>query len=221
MCGRFAFISPEEDIEELVPGVAINYWPGIRYNVAPGQEILAIIANGSAGTFAARWGLVPYWAKDPAIGNRMINARRETVAEKPSYRKPFRRQRCIIPASGFYEWKREGAGKIPFFFRLSSGKPMAFAGLYDRWRGPGGGELLTGTIITAPARGAVAEVHDRMPVILGGSNIIRWLDNGEGEPGDLKKILDANEADGIESHRVSTLVNSPHHDERACIEPEK
>ncbi len=221
MCGRFAFFLSKEELVELAPGTAILYWPGVRYNVSPGQEVLAIIDNGPLVTIALRWGLVPSWAKDPAIGHRMINARRETAAEKPSYRKAFRRQRCIIPASGFYEWKREDSAKTPFFFKLASGKPMAFAGLYDRWRDSEGKELLTGAIVTAPARGAAAAVHDRMPVILSGKNILRWLDRSEEDPHNLEKTLDANETDNFEAYRVSRTVNSPFHDQPSCIEPVK
>lgn len=221
MCGRFAFISSRDDIEDFLPGVVIHYWPGPRYNVAPSQDILAVLNDGRRETSAARWGLVPSWAKDPALGSRMINARLETVAEKPSFRKPFARQRCIILASGFFEWKKEDGKKIPFYIRLKTGAPIAFAGLYDRWRAPDGAMLVTGTIITTAANAAVLPVHERMPVMMRRENIDGWLAPGEASATELFKLLDTIEAGEIETIPVSTMVNDPTRDDPSCVQPIK
>ncbi len=221
MCGRFAFFATEDDIEELLPGIHVNYWPAPRYNIAPSTEILAVLNDGRHETSSTRWGLVPSWAKDPALGNRMINARLETLAQKPSFRKPFARQRCVIPASGFYEWKKTGAGKEPYFIRLRSGKPMAFAGLYDRWRSADGAVLVTSTIITTAANDAILPVHERMPLMLRRENIDGWLATEESTPAELEKLLCAVDPGEIDTVPVSTMVNDPSREGSACVQPIK
>ena len=221
MCGRFAFFASKDDITDFMPGLAINYWPGPRYNIAPSQDILAVLNDGRRETSATRWGLVPSWARDPALGSRMINARLETVAEKPSFKRPFARQRCIIMASGFYEWKKSEGKKIPFFIRRSDGAPIAFAGLFDRWRAADGTVLVTSTIITTAANSAIMPVHERMPLMMLPVNIDAWLNPGDAPAEELMKLLDTIDAGKLETVPVSTLVNSPAHDTPECIQPAK
>ncbi len=180
MCGRFAFYSPSEATAALfgVDG-ALEVEP--RYNIAPTQFVAAI-RNSESGDEAGqremvmlRWGLIPFWAKDPAIGNRMINARAETVAEKPSYRNAFRHRRCVVLADGFYEWHREGSVKVPHFMSLKSGEPFALAGLWESWKDRDTGEALqTTTLITTAANDFMAPIHHRMPVILQSEGASEW-----------------------------------------------
>ncbi len=177
MCGRFAFYSPAEAAAALFNASgSIDLRP--RYNIAPTQNVAAI-RNGEADRrelVTLRWGLVPFWAKDPAIGNRMINARAETVAEKPSYRNAYKHRRCLVLADGFYEWRKEGGGKIPYFISLASGEPFALAGLWENWADKETGESLqTTTLITAAANEFMTPLHHRMPVILEAPTADEWL----------------------------------------------
>jgi putative SOS response-associated peptidase YedK len=177
MCGRFAFYSPAEATAALF-GAAGSLDIGPRYNIAPTQDIAAIRAAGDEGRelVALRWGLVPFWAKDPAIGNRMINARAETVAEKPAFRAAYRHRRCLVLADGFYEWHREGSAKIPYFISLANEEPFAFAGLWEQWRNKETDESLqTATLVTTQANEFLAPLHHRMPVILDTGRAARWL----------------------------------------------
>lgn len=178
MCGRFAFYSPAEAVASLFGahgGTAL----GPRYNIAPTQFIAAI-RNDEAGNRELaefRWGLVPFWAKDPSIGNRMINARAETVAEKPSFRNAYRKRRCLILADGFYEWHTEGGVKVPYYISLASGEPFAFAGLWEQWQSKESDESLqTATIVTTAANEFLAKLHHRMPVVLETGGADRWMD---------------------------------------------
>ena len=182
MCGRFAFYSPSEATAALfgvdgvlAPDVAGNE---SRYNIAPTQFVAAIRDNNEQRRelVMLRWGLVPFWAKNPAIGNRMINARAETVAEKPSYRAAFKHRRCIVLADGFYEWHREGDVKTPYFISLASGEPFALAGLWEDWQDKNSGESLqTTTLITIAANDFMQPLHHRMPVILQPETADEWL----------------------------------------------
>lgn len=177
MCGRFAFYSPGEAAAALFGATApADIEP--RYNIAPTQYVAAIRngADEQRELVMLRWGLVPTWAKDPAIGNRMINARAETVAEKPSYRNAFKHRRCLVLADGFYEWRREGDAKTPYFISLASGEPFALAGLWERWTDKQSGESLqTTTLITTEANDFMAPLHHRMPVILEAGTATEWL----------------------------------------------
>ncbi|MGI9248698.1 MAG: SOS response-associated peptidase, partial [Woeseiaceae bacterium] len=168
MCGRFAFYSPSEATAALF-GVATSLEVVPRYNIAPTQYIAAIRddSNQQRELVMLRWGLVPFWAKDPSIGNRMINARAETVAEKPSYRAAFRHRRCIVLADGFYEWRRQDDTKTPYYISLASGEPFALAGLWENWRDKKSDESLqTTTLITTAANEFMQPLHHRMPVVL-------------------------------------------------------
>ncbi len=177
MCGRFAFYSPSEATAALF-GVSASIPVEPRFNIAPSQYIAAIRETDAAGRELAmfRWGLVPFWARDPTIGNRMINARAETVAEKPSFRAAYRHRRCLVLADGFYEWKKEGEGKVPYFISLDNGEPFAFAGLWETWQSKETAETIhSATLITTAANEFMSSVHHRMPIILRPDTADRWL----------------------------------------------
>lgn len=177
MCGRFAFYSPSEAAAALF-GVSASVEVQPRYNIAPTQFIAAIRDddNKQRELVMLRWGLVPFWAKDPSIGNRMINARAETVAEKPAYRAAYRHRRCVVLADGFYEWRREGEVKTPHFISLASGEPFALAGLWENWHDKDSGDSLqTTTLITTEANEFMTPLHHRMPVILESNTAGEWL----------------------------------------------
>jgi putative SOS response-associated peptidase YedK len=177
MCGRFAFYSPSEAAAALF-GVSTDIEVEPRYNIAPTQYLAAIRNAETDGRefVMLRWGLVPFWAKDPSIGNRMINARAETVAEKPSYRNAYKHRRCIVLADGFYEWRRDGEVKTPYYISLASGEPFALAGLWENWQDKESGESLqTATLITTDANAFMQPLHHRMPVVLEANSATDWL----------------------------------------------
>lgn len=207
MCGRYTVIY-KEDFAERYGLDEVDVQLDDRYNMAPMQEAPVIIKDGKVQSKTMRWGLVPFWAKDESIGSRMINARGETVAEKPSYRKPFKSQRCLVPASGFYEWQKTKDGKQPFYMHMKDDRMFSFAGLYDVWTMPNGKKLYTYTIITTEPNSLMANIHDRMPVILEKGSEKVWLDE-DAEKNELLGLLDAYSADELEAYMVSTLVNSP------------
>jgi putative SOS response-associated peptidase YedK len=190
-----------------------------RYNIAPGQDVLCVIRDGENRIEHLRWGLIPFWAKDPAIGNRLINARAETVAEKPSFRSAFAKRRCLVVADGFYEWRPEGKRKVPVYVFLKSKKPFGFAGLYENWKDPGGREIRTCTIITTEANDLVRPIHDRMPVILPEGVEDRWLDPSEGSRERLQAILTPYPAGEMAAFEVTSIVNSAAHDAPDCVTP--
>jgi putative SOS response-associated peptidase YedK len=223
MCGRFLLHSP---LAELQRAFRFAGRPNLepRFNVAPTQRVAIVrLAAGDGGTSRrelalVRWGLVPAWAKDPAIGSRMINARAEGIAGKPAFRAAFRQRRALVPADGFYEWKRmEGGRKQPMLVRRRDRRPFAFAGLWESWRGPDGAPLETMTIVTTEPNGLMAGIHDRMPVILGEDDHEAWLDPGR--PGGAA-LLRPCPAGWLEAVPVSTRVNSPRNDDAALVEPE-
>lgn len=177
MCGRFAFYSPSEATTALF-GVDSAHEVAPRYNIAPTQFVAAIRHDDldARQLVMLRWGLVPSWARDPAIGNRMINARAETVAEKPSFRNAYKKRRCLILANGFYEWRKEGAGKTPYYITSEDDAPFAFAGLWEQWNSKETDESLqTMTIITVDANEFMRNLHHRMPIILNSDSADRWL----------------------------------------------
>ena len=168
-----------------------------------------------------RWGLVPSWAKDPSIGNRMINARAETVATKPSYRAAFKRRRCLVPADGYYEWKKTGKAKQPYLIRLQDERPFAMAGLWESWQDAGGAALQTFTIITTEANEATCDIHNRMPVILSPGDYPLWLDPEFERAEQLQELLQPYDSHAMRLDPVSTYVNSPRNDSPECIEVQK
>ncbi len=192
-----------------------------RYNIAPGQQVAVVRQNHDdlRHLVTMKWGLVPSWAKDPTVGNRMINARSETVHEKPSFRQAFRSRRCIIPASGFYEWHHTGKKKVPHYFRLHGGSVMSLAGLWEKWKSPQGEDIETCTILTTAANGLVKKFHDRMPVILHSEEFDLWLDRDADDLGRLAELFHPYPADLLTEHPVTLAVNSPGNDKPGCILP--
>jgi putative SOS response-associated peptidase YedK len=194
-----------------------------RYNIAPSQPVAIVRASRDQDNrewALVQWGLVPSWSKDPSIGARMINARAETVEEKPSFRTAFKRRRCLIPADGFYEWKRLNGGKQPFYIRLESGEPFAFGGLWEYWQGPDGSALESCTILTTEPNGLMAELHNRMPLILSAQDYDDWLFAKEGDKqaqAALHHLLRPYPAEEMIASPVSTFVNNPRNEGEACI----
>jgi putative SOS response-associated peptidase YedK len=209
MCGRFAFYSPHEAVTRLF-GVADAPEIEPRYNIAPTQFIAALRAGegGHRGLAMLYWGLVPSWAKEQAIGARMINARGETLREKPSFRNAYKRRRCLILADGYYEWQRSGPVKQPYFISFASGEPFGMAGLWETWRDPGSGEPLeSGCIVTTQPAPSVAHVHDRMPVIVPPAAHAEWLDPGNADVDRLDRLLVPWQAGVLAARPVSRRVN--------------
>ncbi|MDH5642104.1 MAG: SOS response-associated peptidase [Nitrospira sp.] len=223
MCGRYVQ-DPDDEIiffeHFKIPfeGELREIWKR-RYNVAPTQ-FSVVVRDRGMGREAAflRWGLVPSWAKDPAIGSRMINARSETLTEKPSFRTAFKRRRCIVPATGYYEWRKLAKGKQPYHIGLRDKAPMAFAGLWESWSTPEGDPLESYTIITCPANEATKQLHDRMPVVLAPDDYERWLAPGNEDVKALQGLLKPFADEPIVSYPVSTVVNSPRNDVPGCVE---
>ncbi len=218
MCGRYSLATPLDDLIEVfdVPPIDFGYRP--RYNVAPTQEA-PIVASDGRGTRMGmlRWGLVPSWAKDVGIGSRMINARSETLLEKPAFRYAAHARRCLVPADGFYEWCAVADGKVPYLIHSPGGGPIAFAGLWERWDGGEGDPLFTFTIVTTEASRAISRIHGRMPAILEGDARARWLDpNVPGE--EAVKLLIPYEGE-LMAYEVSKIVNSPANDVPECRNP--
>ena len=189
MCGRFVVISDFSVIAEAFNVREITYDYRPSSNVLPSHQIAAVIHDGVNRLVQFRWGLIPSWAKDPSIGSRLINARAETLAEKPSFRNAFKKRRCLIVADGFYESLKEGKKKIPFYFRLKSGRPFGFAGLYETWRSPEGQPIHTCTIITTEPNDLVQPIHNRMPVIIPREQESFWIDTAVQDYMSLKAIL--------------------------------
>lgn len=216
MCGRYVLKADAEEIEkEFAAARPETEITGARFNIAPSQMIAAVRQFDSERVVnALKWGLIPGWAKDEKIGNRMINARAETLLEKPSFRNAFKARRCLIPASGFYEWKRLGdkEGKQPFYFYLKEKPVFGFAGLWETWTNETGEKLESCTIITTEANAVLAPVHDRMPVIVQPEDYELWLNPKEMDTDELQKILKPFPAKEMQSHAVSRQVNSPNFD---------
>ena len=221
MCGRYTLRTPASVLvrQFLLPGMA--EMPD-RYNIAPTQSVLGVRSADGAGREAAmfRWGLIPSWAKDPAIGNRMINARAETVASKPAYRSAFKHRRCLVLADGFFEWKKQGAAKQPFFMHLVNNEPFAFAGLWERW-GDGDEPIESCTIITTEPSALMSDIHDRMPVILEPSDYELWLDPEFENYDYLGSMLRPYLDERLVAEPVSTHVNNPRNDSPQCVEVQK
>ncbi len=216
MCGRFTLRTPAQvlaqvfgvtDVPELSP----------RYNIAPTQNVLAVTLNEQRQRHFVllRWGLIPSWSDDPNIGHRLINARSESVRTKPSFRHAFKHNRCLIVADGFFEWQKQGASKQPMLIGYRDGRPLAFAGLWERWQ-KGPQEIVSCTIMTTEANDFMKPVHDRMPVILAPGVFDQWL---TADPGDAELLLGPSPSEELALVPVSQLVNSPRNDVPACVEP--
>lgn len=221
MCGRFSLTADPNQLRKAFPWLNIPEGPLPRYNVAPSQPVAVVPNDGKDRLDFFLWGLIPSWAKDPKMGNRMINARSETLAQKPSFRAAFRRRRCLIPADGFYEWKREPGeqSKTPIYIKLESGKPFSFAGLWENWQSPDGSLIRSCTIITTQPNDFMNDIHNRMPVILPEETYTLWLDPGEPDLDQLQAVLQPYSGTDLSAYPVSKVVNNPANDNPACIEP--
>lgn len=221
MCGRFTLTVDPAELREIFPDLKIPDHIQPRYNIAPTQPVAVIANTGKFELDYFRWGLVPSWAKDPEIGNRLINARGETLAEKPSFRSVYRRKRCLILADGFYEWQQQPGlkKKIPFYIHLKDHKPFAFAGLWDLWFAPDGSEVYSCAIITAQPNELIQPIHNRMPVILPEAARMAWLASEEKSPKVLDPFIRSYPAADMTAYPVSSLVNSPNNDLAECIQP--
>ena len=221
MCGRFAFYSPHEAMARLF-GVEGSPPVEPRYNIAPTQAVATVRADltGRHSLAMLHWGLVPSWAKEKGIGARMINARAETLGEKPSFRSAYRRRRCLVLADGWYEWQRSGALKQPYFISFADREPFGMAGLWESWRDPDGGEPLESCcIVTAQAAPELARVHDRMPVIIPAERHDDWLDPGQVTAGALEGLLVPWSRGGLAVRAVSRRVNNARNEGPELVEP--
>ncbi|ASC72452.1 Putative SOS response-associated peptidase YoqW [Halomicronema hongdechloris C2206] len=223
MCGRFSLTQTGDSLAAAFRlQVPLSGAP--RYNIAPSQPVVTLVATSTAPTphgQRLRWGLIPSWAKDPTMGNRLINARAETVAEKPSFRAAFKRRRCLVLADGFYEWQRQDRNtKQPYYMFLKDHRPFAFAGLWEHWHDPNSGdELQTCTILTTAANELMQPIHNRMPVILAPEHYAPWLDPDYYQPQVLQEMLHPYGAAAMECYPISTLVNNPRNDSPECMAP--
>jgi putative SOS response-associated peptidase YedK len=220
MCGRYRLARKKEILAETFDVDNDVEWSP-RYNVAPSQNVPIVRQDASQPSRSislARWGLIPFWAKDAKAGYKMINARAETVADTPAFRDPFRSRRCLILADGFYEWSKEGKQKSPFCFSMADDSIFAFAGIWDRWRNADKEWIETCSIITTSANALLSGIHDRMPVIVRPESYDLWLDPGFTKVDDLHDLLKPFSADAMRHHRVSTHVNSVKNDNPACAE---
>lgn len=218
MCGRYSLVC----IDDLGNRFRV-YNPMIgarsRFNIAPGNEVPVIVRSQENVLAVMRWGLVPYGTKDLHAARPLINARAETLAEKPSFKSLLKNRRCLIPASGYFEWKKEGTRKIPFYVHLPQASCFAFAGLYDEWHDPAGTTLTTYTIITTEANALMATIHNRQPVVLSPEHEGVWLSGDMPSPDQLNEILAPCPAEQMAMYPVSSLVNSPDADDARIIQP--
>jgi len=224
MCGRFTLRSPAAAVAEQF---ALPEVPPLapRFNIAPSQPVAVVrLAPGKSPPrcelVLLRWGLIPAWAKDPAIGSRMINARAETAAEKPAYRSAFQRRRCLLPADGFYEWQGGGRRKQPYFIHLRDDRLFAFAGLWESWQGAEGSRIESCTLLTTGANELVRPIHDRMPVILAPQAYGPWLDPSA-QADTLAPLMAPYPADEMASYPIGGHVNNPANDDPQCVEPQR
>lgn len=220
MCGRFIVKSDLEHIQLAFHIEQVNAPVHASYNIAPTQTVATVVQRaGKNNLEAMRWGLIPAWAKDMAMGAKMINARAETVAEKASFKRPLKSQRCLIVADGFYEWSRQGAQKIPMFIRLKDEQPFAFAGLYDAWKSSADETITSCAIITTTPNELMAPIHNRMPVILPPTAYAQWLDPANQNLDELTVLLRPYPAEHMLAYPVSLVVNSPRNNSADLIRP--
>ena len=222
MCGRFTLTADPAELQAAFPEFSFPeaaFRP--RFNIAPSQPLAVIANTGENRLDFFSWGLVPSWAKDPAIGNRMINARAETLAEKPSFRNAYKRRRCLILADGFYEWQVVPGSKVkqPMYIRMKDDQPFAFAGLWEDWHSVDGSQILSCTIITTQPNELVLPIHNRMPVILPRQAYQDWIRPGEVAAQELNPLLKPYPSELMQAYPVSRQVNSPGNDTPTCIQP--
>ena len=220
MCGRFTLTRSAAEVAEHF-GLAAVPELVARFNAAPSQElpIVRVRSSGERVLERRRWGLVPHWAKDVRVGARLINARIESVLERPAFREAVRSRRCLVPADGFFEWQGAARARRPFHIALPSGALFAIAGLYERWHGPGSEVVDSFTLLTRPARGVVATLHDRMPLIVDPPGYVGWLDPSAPDPAGLLSALPEALGGALVARRVSARVNDVRHDDPSCLAP--
>ena len=220
MCGRFTLHTPESRIRELFHlGHSVPLGLNPRYNMAPSQDIPIIRdTEASREMVMARWGLVPHWSKESKTKYSTINARIEGIADKPAYRTPFKRSRCLIPADGFYEWKMINNVKVPHFIHMRKGEVFAFAGIWDRWQGEGI-TLDSCSIIVMPANDVIKPLHERMPAVIAPAHYDQWLDERVSEKEEILGLLNSAPSAFMKFYPVSQWVNSPAHEEERCMQP--
>ncbi len=219
MCGRFAYFGAGYQGHS---SLALPPPPTLftSYNIAPSQDILAVrkdSESGKAEWAIVRWGLVPFWSKSAKTKSPLINARAEGIEQKPSFRGPVKYRRCIVPASGFFEWRKSDGSKQPYFIRPRDAGYFTFAGIWDHWQGEGGEVIESCTIITTAANGVLRDLHDRMPVILGADDVVIWLDSATGQK-EVLRLLRSCPEEILDAYPVSTLVNSPRNNRLECVE---
>ena len=219
MCGRYAVTTAPEAMRALFRYLEQPNFPP-RYNVAPTQPVAIVrMVEGRREFALVRWGLIPAWVKDPRGFSLLINARGESVLDKPAFRNAMKRRRCLFPADGFYEWKREGDRKQPYFVRLKSGQPMAFAGLWETWSGPNGEEMDTAAIVTTTANRALRHIHDRMPVVVAPEAFDFWLDGGKVDAETAAALIGPAPDELLEAYEISSAVNHAANDSAELIAP--
>jgi putative SOS response-associated peptidase YedK len=221
MCGRFTLTIDPAELQDVYGEYSFPSQFSPRFNIAPTQPVLAIPNDGNKAANFFVWGLIPSWAKDLSIGDRLINARAETLAEKPAFRGSYKYKRCLVLADGFYEWKAQPGtkSKVPYFVYLKSRQAFAFAGLWDEWNGPDGSQVKSCTIVTTTPNRLMAPIHNRMPVILSPDAYAQWLDPAVQSPDNLAALLKPFPAEEMAAHPVSTFVNNPKSDQPECVVP--
>lgn len=219
MCGRYTLTQHERRLQErygIIDREAELFLP--RFNIAPTQQAPVLLWDDKPRLKLLRWGLIPFWAKDEKIGGQLINARSETVADKPAFRGAFKKRRCLVLSDGFYEWMKTPTGKVPVWITRKDQQPFCFAGLWENWRNAEGEDVLSFTILTTSANELLSQVHNRMPVILDEQAFDGWLDPARSDKGSLAGLLRPYPSDALQFYPVSTLVNSPRNDNPKCIE---
>ena len=221
MCGRFSQQRPASELAGIFAAEPLADELGPRFNVAPTDDALVVVQRDDRRAITAyRWGLIPHWADSSKVGSRMFNARAETLTSSPAFRDALRRKRCLVPVDGFYEWKREGTRRQPFLIAQADGRPLALAGLWSGWRDPAADRVIrTFTIVTAGPNAQVAELHDRMPVVVPEEAWSTWLDPHLDDAAELQGLLQPNEAVDLRILAVSRLVNDVRNDGPELIEP--
>ena len=218
MCGRFAIAHiPGFFARFMLRDAGIELQP--RFNIAPTQEVPIVVSDSPNRLVMMRWGLVPFWAKDPKIGNRLINARAETIATSPAFRASVKKRRCLVPATGFYEWKKTDGRKTPYYCHLRDDAFFGFAGLYDRWKSPDGTDLMTFTIVTTVPNALISKIHNRMPVVLRKEDEGTWLGHDPLTPDDLGRLLVSYPATNMEMYPVSPEVGNPRNEHEGLVRP--
>lgn len=219
MCGRFALLTHAEALIERFGVEEVIKRPEPRYNIAPSQDVTVVVQKETRQLTEMRWGLVPSWATDVSIGNRMINARVETIAEKPAFRVAFKKRRCLILADGFYEWQKAGKVKVPTHIRLKTREPFAFAGIYEYWKTKSGKILESCSIVTTTPNEIMSKIHHRMPVILNEHDEEAWLNPDNQDVEILMSLLNPYQSKKMETFEVSDFVNSPSNQGPLCTRP--